>query len=241
MWKDKAMRLIMMGAASTSIVIVILIFLFLGKEAAPFAIKPGLGDLFDSRWVPVSFVDERYGILPLLSGSLLVTGLAMLVTIPFSVLGAVYIAEIASAIFLSEYAGQGRFTNQVRLAIITLAGVPSVVYGLFGFGLFVLFLDFGTSILSGSLTLACMILPTIIVASEEALRGPYPKDTGTPVSPWERQNGTPSGLMSCPTRSPGLLPGQSSVSAGPPVRRPLFSLRLPLFICPGCPGLSLTR
>ena len=77
---------------------------------------------------------------------------------------------MASAIYLSEYARQGRFTRAVRLAIITLSGVPSIVFGLFGLGLFVLFLHFGASILAGSLTLACMVLPTIIVASEEALR-----------------------------------------------------------------------
>lgn len=76
---------------------------------------------------------------------------------------------MGSAIYLSEYAGHSRFTEMTRLAIITLAGVPSIVYGLFGLGLFVLFFNFGASILAGSLTLACMILPTIIVASEEAL------------------------------------------------------------------------
>jgi phosphate transport system permease protein len=77
---------------------------------------------------------------------------------------------MASAIYLSEYARQTFFTRSVRLAIITLAGVPSIVFGLFGLGLFVIFLGFGASILAGSLTLACMVLPTIIVASEEALR-----------------------------------------------------------------------
>lgn len=77
---------------------------------------------------------------------------------------------MAGAIYLSEYATQGRLTRMIRIAIVTLAGIPSVVLGLFGLGLFVIFLGFGASILSGSLTLACMILPTIIVASEEALR-----------------------------------------------------------------------
>jgi phosphate transport system permease protein len=89
------------------------------------------------------------------------------------VLGTIAIAfplGIAAAIYLSEYATQGRFTKIVRLAIITLAGVPSIVFGLFGLGLFVIFLGFGASILSGCLTLACMVLPTIIVAGEEALR-----------------------------------------------------------------------
>jgi phosphate transport system permease protein len=89
------------------------------------------------------------------------------------VLGTVSIAlplGMASAIYLTEYAKQGRLNNMIRLAIVTLAGVPSIVFGLFGLGLFVLFFNFGTSILAGSLTLACMILPTIIVSSEEALR-----------------------------------------------------------------------
>jgi len=91
----------------------------------------------------------------------------------FLMVGTVAVAlplGMASAIYLSEYARQDRFTRVVRLAIITLAGVPSIVFGLFGLGLFVLFLQFGASILAGSLTLACMVLPTIIVASEEALR-----------------------------------------------------------------------
>ncbi len=91
----------------------------------------------------------------------------------YLVLGTIAMAlpmGMASAVYLSEYAWQGRFTHLVRLAIVTLAGVPSIVFGLFGLGLFVLFLHFGASILAGSLTLACMILPTIIVSSEEALR-----------------------------------------------------------------------
>lgn len=77
---------------------------------------------------------------------------------------------MATAVYLSEYARQGRFTRTVRLSIITLAGVPSIVFGLFGLGLFVLFMGFGPSIIAGSLTLACMVLPIMIVASEEALR-----------------------------------------------------------------------
>ena len=91
----------------------------------------------------------------------------------YLVLGAISFAlplGMASAIYLSEYALQGRLNHVIRLAIITLAGVPSIVFGLFGLGLFVLFLGFGASILAGSLTLAFMILPTIIVSSEEALQ-----------------------------------------------------------------------
>lgn len=77
---------------------------------------------------------------------------------------------IGAAIYLAEYAPNNRFTQLIRLAIINLAGIPSVVYGLFGLGLFVLFLHFGTSILAGSLTLAIMTLPVIISTTEEALR-----------------------------------------------------------------------
>ncbi len=77
---------------------------------------------------------------------------------------------IGAAIYLSEYAADNRWTRLIRLAIINLAGIPSVVYGLFGLGLFVLFLNFGTSILAGSLTLAIMTLPVIISTAEEALR-----------------------------------------------------------------------
>ena len=101
------------------------------------------------------------GILPAIVGTFYLT----LGTAVFSVpLG------IAAAIYLSEYARENRLTRLVRIAIINLAGIPSVVYGLFGLGLFVLFLKFGTSILSASLTLSIMTLPVIISAAEEALR-----------------------------------------------------------------------
>lgn len=101
------------------------------------------------------------GILPAIVGTLILTLGTALVAIPVGVGGAVY---------LSEYARDTWFTRAIRLAIINLAGIPSVVYGLFGLGIFVLFLHFGTSILAGSLTLAIMTLPVIISAAEEALR-----------------------------------------------------------------------
>jgi phosphate transport system permease protein len=77
---------------------------------------------------------------------------------------------IGAAIYLSEYASDNRWTRLIRIAIINLAGIPSVVYGLFGLGLFVIFLQFGTSILAGSLTLSIMTVPVIISTAEEALR-----------------------------------------------------------------------
>ncbi|MCX7680857.1 MAG: phosphate ABC transporter permease PstA [Anaerolineae bacterium] len=101
------------------------------------------------------------GILPAIVGTLVLTLGTALVAIPLGVGGAIY---------LSEYARDTWLTRTVRLAIINLAGIPSVVYGLFGLGMFVLFLRFGTSILAGCLTLAIMTLPVIVSAAEEALR-----------------------------------------------------------------------
>jgi phosphate transport system permease protein len=76
---------------------------------------------------------------------------------------------IGAAIYLAEYARDNWLTQAVRLALINLAGIPSVVYGLFGLGLFVLFLRLGTSIIAGSLTLGLMTLPVVISTAEEAL------------------------------------------------------------------------
>jgi phosphate transport system permease protein len=77
---------------------------------------------------------------------------------------------IAAAVYLAEYASNNKWTRLIRLAIVNLAGIPSVVYGLFGLGLFVLFLQFGTSILAAALTLSIMTLPVVISTAEEALR-----------------------------------------------------------------------
>jgi phosphate transport system permease protein len=77
---------------------------------------------------------------------------------------------IAAGVYLSEYAPRGRTTRLIRLSIANMAGVPSIVYGLFGLALFVLLLKIGVSILAGSLTLACLTLPVIITSTEEALR-----------------------------------------------------------------------
>jgi len=82
---------------------------------------------------------------------------------------------IFSAVYLNEYARKNRLTRIIRLSIVNMAGVPSVVFGLFGLGFFVIFLNFGRSILAGSLTLALLILPTIITSTEEALKS-VPQD-----------------------------------------------------------------
>jgi phosphate transport system permease protein len=101
------------------------------------------------------------GILPAIVGTFWLTLGTAVVAVPLGV---------GAAIYLAEYAPDNRWTRTIRIAIINLAGIPSVVYGLFGLGLFVLFLRFGTSLLAGSLTLAIMTIPVIISTAEEALR-----------------------------------------------------------------------
>lgn len=101
------------------------------------------------------------GIYPAIVGTIMLTIGTAIFSVPLG---------IAAAIYLAEYARDTQLTRTIRIAIINLAGIPSVVYGLFGLGLFVLFLNFGTSILAASLTLSIMTLPVIISTSEEALR-----------------------------------------------------------------------
>ena len=100
------------------------------------------------------------GIMPALLGTVFLTFGTAIVSIPLA---------IGAAIYLAEYAGDNRLTRWVRLAIVNLAGIPSIVYGLFGLGAFVLFLKLGTSILAGSLTLGIMTLPVVISTAEEAI------------------------------------------------------------------------
>jgi len=100
------------------------------------------------------------GIFPAIVGTLLLVMGAIVFSLPIGVF---------SAIYLSEYSRDNFLTRMIKLAIVNLAGVPSVVYGLFGLALFVVFLRFGASIISGSLTLGIMVLPLIITASREAM------------------------------------------------------------------------
>jgi phosphate transport system permease protein len=100
------------------------------------------------------------GILPAVIGTVILTLGTAVASIPIAV---------GAAVYLAEYARDNWLTRGIRLAIINLAGIPSVVYGLFGLGLFVLFLGLGTSILAGSLTLGLMTMPVVISTAEEAL------------------------------------------------------------------------
>lgn len=101
------------------------------------------------------------GIFPALLGTVWLVAVALLISVPLGV---------AAAIYLSEYAPENWFTRAINLAIINLAGVPSIVHALFGVGAFVIFFGFGTSILAASLTLAIMTLPVVIVATRESLQ-----------------------------------------------------------------------
>ena len=100
------------------------------------------------------------GIMPAIVGTVILTFGTAIVSIPIA---------IGAAIYLAEYAHDTWLTRAIRLAIINLAGIPSIVYGLFGLGLFVLFLGLGTSIVAGSLTLGLMTMPVVISTAEEAL------------------------------------------------------------------------
>ncbi len=101
------------------------------------------------------------GLLPALVGTVWLVVVALLASVPVG---------IAAAVYLSEYAPDTWFTRLINLAIINLAGVPSIVHALFGVGAFVMFFEFGTSILAASLTLAVMTLPVVIVATRESLQ-----------------------------------------------------------------------
>ena len=165
-WKEKSIRLIFLSAASTSVLILLCIFVFLFKEAVPFAVEPGPGELLGTQWVPVSFQKEMFGILPLITGSFLVTALATLLTIPFGVVAAAYISEIAAP---AE-------REILKPFIEILAGIPSVVIGFFGLMVIVplikrcFVLQSGLTALAGAVLLALMAVPTVISVSEDALR-----------------------------------------------------------------------
>jgi len=101
------------------------------------------------------------GIFPAIMGTLYLVSGTILVALPLGVLAAIY---------LVEYARRNLLSRMIEVAIVNLAGVPSVVYGLFGMGLFVIYLKMGVSIIAGALTLAIMTLPVIITSSKEALQ-----------------------------------------------------------------------
>lgn len=146
---------------------------------------------------PILDMGRAGGIFPAIVGTFFMTFVALGIAAPLG---------IASAIYLAEYTREGRLTQAIRFGINCLAGVPSIIFGLFGYILFVVILGFGWSILSGGLSLAAMILPTIIRTSEEALRSVpnYYRDVAASLGATRWQVVTRSVL---PYALPGILTG----------------------------------
>lgn len=141
------------GAAVLVVIPIVLVILYI--------VVQGIGALsWEFLTAPPRNGMTEGGIMPAILGTLILTLGTAIVCLPLA---------IGAAIYLAEYASDNRLTRWVRLAIVNLAGIPSIVYGLFGLGAFVLFLQFGTSILAGSLTLGIMTLPVVISTAEEAI------------------------------------------------------------------------
>lgn len=163
---DKIVRYFLLSNGFTSVLVVVLIFLFLAREAFPLLFSGDAGKLFNNNWNPVSYQNQSFGLIPLLTGSFLVTILATLIAIPFGITGAVYISEIAHK----------KEREFLKPFIELLAGIPSVVLGFFGLKVLaplvkdIFGLGSGTNALTGAILLAFMAIPTIITISEDALK-----------------------------------------------------------------------
>ncbi|MBI1320185.1 MAG: phosphate ABC transporter permease subunit PstC [Candidatus Hydrogenedens sp.] len=160
------MRWTFTAMASVTILIVLAIFLFLFKESLIFLREEGIMPLLSTRWSPTSVQEPGFGVLPLVTGSILVTLLAGVVAVPLGIAGAVYIAEVARPLE----------REILKPFIELLAGIPSVVLGFFGLVVVVpavkaaFGLSSGMNALSGAAVLGLMAIPTIISVSEDALR-----------------------------------------------------------------------
>lgn len=155
----QAAAVVVLGAA-TLVTLAILVFIIF------FVLQKGLPNL-SWRFLSTkpSDMGRAGGILPTIVGSFLLPLLAIGMAVPFGV---------GTAVYLNEYTRESRLTRIIRFGTDCLAGVPSIIFGLFGFIFFVVMLRMGWSLLAGALTLAIMILPTIIRTSEEAIRAvPY--------------------------------------------------------------------
>lgn len=126
-----------------------------------YVIAKGIGRINAEFLFTASTSMETGGILAPLYGTLLLTIVSLAIAVPISLFAAVY---------LYEYARKDRFFQLIELTIVNLAGVPSVVYGLFGLGLFVIFFGLGKSIIAGALTMACMSMPLLITVFYQALK-----------------------------------------------------------------------
>ena len=142
--------------AATVLAVVLLITLLIGVVREGWSrLSPEFLTSFPSRFA------HRAGVKSALMGTLWVIGLTGAISVPVG---------IAAALYLEEYSRKNRLTEFIQMNIANLAGVPSVVYGLLGLGLFVRWLALGRSVLAGALTMSLLILPTVIIATQEALR-----------------------------------------------------------------------
>lgn len=146
---------VLLGLVSVALILPVLIIL------AMLVVKGGPAISWEFLFRPPTDQLRAGGILPALLGTIWLVVVALLASVPVGV---------AAALYLSEYAPDNWLTRSINLAIINLAGVPSIVHALFGVGAFVLFFGFGESILAASLTLAIMTLPVVIVATKESLQ-----------------------------------------------------------------------
>jgi phosphate transport system permease protein len=149
-------------AGSSSILFILLIFVFLLKEGIPTITKVSISDLFSLRWYPI---EDLFGILPLISGSLIVTILSIVIAVPFGVGTAIYIGEIAPK----------NVKEVLKPLVEILAGIPSVVLGFIGIQVLAPFLRVwldlptGLTALSGAILLALIAIPSIVSIAEDAL------------------------------------------------------------------------
>jgi len=176
-------------AAFFSVIILLFVLLYVVKEGISVINIKFLTSMWSHRDI------TQGGIFPAIVGTVLLAIGVSIISIPLG---------ICTAIYLNEYAKENLLTRTIKLAIRNLAGVPSIIYGIFGMAFFVLFLNLGGSLIAASLTLGCMTLPWIITASEEALKSvPYSFREGSyalGATKWEtvRKNVLPhsfSGMM----------------------------------------------
>ena len=150
--KESLIRMLIWGSAMITVGVLLWI--------VSYVVINGIGEI-NKTFLTTSPVGDEGGIYPMLPTTLYMVLLTIVIATPIG---------ICAAIYLVEYAKPGKIVRIIRFATESLAGIPSIIFGLFGFIMFVTILDLGWSILSGALTLSIMILPTIVRTTEEALR-----------------------------------------------------------------------
>jgi len=146
--------LLCLGLTLVGIVVLAILLIRVGAEGWPWVSAKFLTNF------PSTIFPEKAGIKSALAGTLWLVAFTALFSLPIS---------IGAAIYLQEYAGEGRFTRFIQINIANLAGVPSIVYGILGLAVFIRGFQLGRSVLAGALTMSLLILPVIIIASREAL------------------------------------------------------------------------